>query len=1271
MTTRLTRSLLEVLCISLLCGFQLYAQQLQGSIVGTVLDSTGALVSGVTVTIRNVGTNYTTTKTTSDAGTYQAYGLSAGGYVVSFSKDGFQKEEHTSIEVRGDRTTTVDAKLNPGKITESVTVTATPLLNQVDTTNGYVLGSDEINSAPLGTGSFTQLAILSPGVNADFLSGSGTNAGLGNQAIWANGQRDTSNSITVNGIDATNLFNGKTTSQVASNRFVLNTNESFLGGNGSEIQTSTSVYDAIGQSLPTPPVETIEEIRVNASMYDASQGANSGAHVETTTKSGTNAFHGEAYEYHQTDGWNAAPFFRNNDPTIPANQKVPALSYNRFGGTIGGPIKKDKLFFFASYQGIRASDQLNGTSNLGVPLGLTDNNRTAQGLTDLLNSPEYCSPSNAPCYTTSQISSSALKLFQFKLPTGQYLIPSAGPVDNGHDVTLTGTSTFNANQVNGNLDYDINAKDRLSGKYYYQNDPGTNPFAVSSVNGFQQTMQAGSQVFSLLNTTAVSPNLTWDQKFGFIRMRAYAGTQQALTAQDAGINVFGHTAFPGIALTSVGYSPDGGVTNDGLFGSASIGPNSNFSNAGIYHNRWDLGSNVNWVHGRHTVSFGFNWNYTQLNVINKNNEVAALTFNDWPSLITGMVKPGLGASAYFNGTSNRYYRAKQTGLYVNDKIRVTSALNVTLGLRWDWDGPMTEKYGNLSNFYANHYSYNLNTDTVQNIGLVIAGNNKAFGTKGVSDSTMLGRQWVFEPRIGLAWSPGFVKNLVVRAGFGMYADRGQFFTEFSPSAGFGYNGPFGVTLAPPFIVPVAALPGATFENPFGTTPPPPPPSNLSQVAALVPCQGLFYDPVKNPTPCASPQAGSNTSIGLIQKENPFLFGGYDPHNTLPYSINWTLDVQWQPISDWVFTAGYVGNHAQHLTLPIPFNQPKIATTTNPVNGQQYSYGYNPVDSAGNGLLTEPYNTSTGGNTDLRAPYVGYSPNSVFYKAEGISNYNALQLSATKRFSHGLSLTAAYTYSHTLDEQSGLGLFYTGNDPLNPRSGYGNSDFDRTHVFTISYTYNLPDFTKRSGALPYIVNGWSISGVTVLQSGQPYSVYDYSGAVGGLFYSYNDYITNPILPIVNGTAAGAVTGHLGTDPNFPALNPNSFGVQTITPGNSGVPPCGPTANGTSTNFCDNVETGFSNVGRNLYRGPFQSRFDFSVMKVFKLTERFQLKYRFDAFNIFNHPSFDTPNNNISFNTAFGNPPSYAPNGASAIGSLGVIQHTIGSPRFLQMSLRLIF
>ncbi|MBV9156478.1 MAG: carboxypeptidase regulatory-like domain-containing protein, partial [Acidobacteriaceae bacterium] len=314
------------------------AQQILGAITGTIKDATGASVPDATVKARNTGTNLQVTVQTESNGSYSVPNLPIGTYELSFSKQGFETETHTDVPVQGDRTTTVNGDLRVGSMTTTVEVNATPLMNQVDTTNGYVVDQLTIQQTPLGTGSFTQLAILTPGVHADFLAGAGSNAGLGNQAIFANGQRDTSNSFSLNGISTNNLFNGNSTSQVGENRFVLNTGENF--GAGGEIQTSTSVYGAIGQALPTPPPEAIQEISVNAAMYDATQGANSGAHIGVITKSGTNQLHGELYEKFQNSAMNAAPFFYNASPAI--TTKVPFLNRNQFGATAGGPIKKDK-----------------------------------------------------------------------------------------------------------------------------------------------------------------------------------------------------------------------------------------------------------------------------------------------------------------------------------------------------------------------------------------------------------------------------------------------------------------------------------------------------------------------------------------------------------------------------------------------------------------------------------------------------------------------------------------------------------------------------------------------------------------------------------------------------------------------------------------------------------------------------------------------------------------------------------------------------------------
>jgi len=1254
---RLSGLLTLILLVAL--GPLAFGQQTLGSINGTVTDSTGAVIQGAQVKARATATNLEVQATSKADGSFSIADLPIGAYEVKFIKDGFETDVYPQILVQGNRTVTVNAKLKPGATSSSVTVNATPLLNATDTTTGYVLGESIIQNTPLGTGSLTQLALLSPGVNADLLGGSGSGSGLGNRAIFANGQRDSSNSFSLNGLSGNNLFNGKTTSEVGGNRFVLNTGENF-SNNGGEIQTSTSVYDAIGEALPTPPQETIEELRVNSAGYDTSQGGSSGAHIGYTTKSGTNAFHGQVYEYFQNSFWNAAPYFRNlvPDAVIPASQKVPALRYNRFGATLGGPVIKNKLFFFTSYQGIRVSDALIGTSQVNVPPDLTDD-RSGPALISVAQQDFGV--------TLTQIDPVAQALLTAKTKSGKYFIPSADPslasLNLGYNALVQGPpSIFHADQANFNLDYNLNSKDRLAGKYYYQHDPTTNAFASQGgpsqggLLGFPQQLDAGSHVVSLDNTTTLSNNLVWEQRIGFVREKAFANTSQPFTPADFGINLFGSTRFPGITIDD----------NNGNFQTLSFGPVTNFANAGMFQNRFAAASDVNLVYGRHTLAFGFNWDYIQLNIENRNNQVSGLEFFNFPDFLTGTLRTGPGHTTLFNGTSNRHYRAKEAGAYAQDNIKLTKNLNLNMGLRFDWDGPLSEKNGLLTNFDPSLYSYSLATDTINNIGLVVAGNNATFPSKGVSDSTLQGRQWGFAPRVGLVWSLSWPKNIVVRASYGLFYDRGQFFTEYSPSAGFGFNGPFGVTLEPPFVVPCvpssssnpipncgAGANNPTFSNPFGAAPPPPPPSNLSSVQALVPNQAA-----------------------LIQGTTPFLFGGYNPKNKLPYSENWSLDIQWQAASDTIVTIGYAGNHGVHLTMPIPFNQPRIATPQNPVNGQTNSYGYQPLDhndpNCNNNppncgtLLSEPFNTSTGGNTDLRVPYIGFNPNSVFWTANGISNYNALQAGVTKRLSHGLQITGSYTWSHTLDEQSGLGLFFNGNDPLKPRTSYASSDFDRTHVATFSYLYELPAFAHGGSLRTKLVNGWGISGLLVFESGQPYNVYDFSGSVGSLYYSANDFITNPIVPLAPGFTPQSAQQH-GTPGLTPSLNPNAFAIPQLLPGQDGVPPCGPTTTGFET-FCDTVENTFSSGGRNIFRGPFQSRVDFSILKETKLTERFSLKYQADFFNLFNHTSFDAPNNNVTFNPCFNPDPCYS---FPPLGQLGIIQHTIGSPRFIQMALHLTF
>ena len=1231
-----------LLCTVALCALSpisAWAQQTLGAINGTVTDASGAVIAKAQVEAKNLGTGLTVKVTTQGDGSFSIVDLPIGTYSVTISKEGFKTETHSQIIVQGNRATTVNTALQPGEVTSTVTVTGTPLMNQTDTTNGYVVDTTTIQNTPLGTGSFTQLAILSPGVHADFLGGAGSNAGLGNQAIYANGNRDTSNSFSLNGTGTNNLFNGNSTSQVGENRFVLNTGENF--GAGGEIQTSTSVYGAIGQALPTPPLDAIQEITVNASMYDATQGNNSGAQISVDTKSGTNNFHGSAWEEFQNSAMNATPFFYNAAGTNTSGQPIlpnPFLNRNQYGATIGGPIIRNKLFFFGSYQGVNIADAASSTKDATVPQALTSD-RSTQGIINMIQT------TYNKTITASQVSQPALDLLQATLPNGQYLIPSAQlsgttAQDLGYDAVVQGPNTQSkVYQAIGDVDYAINDNDRLSGKYYFQDDPTNNPFgAVGSLLGFPQQLQAGSQVFSLANTTILSPNLTWEQHVGFTRLRAYANTQAGFTPTEEGISLLGSATFPQFEISKA--DP---VVDEGL----EFGPSTSFGNAGMFQNQWELGSTLNWVNGRHTLAFGALWDHTQLNIINNNTNTDTLDFTSFLTFVEGDVHGGDA----FEGSADRYYRSDTIGLFANDNFKLRSNLTITYGLRWDFDGPLSEKYGKLTGFNPGLYSYDAAMDTITNSGLEIAGNNATAATAGVSNSLMNNRQWGFAPRIGIAWSP--LAKLTVRAGYGIYYDRGELFSYFSPSAGAGFNGPFGVTLAPPFVEPIAATEGYTFSQPFGSTVPPPPPATAAGFLASLPNLAQ--------TECGYP--GCWPAGNLF---GPFLFGGYDINNKLPYTQNWTLDLQYQATNDWMFELGYVGNHGTHEVLPIPFNQPEIATATNPVNGQTTSYGgTSPLsysaDCYSGCLDDEPiYTNEYSGNAPVRVPYIGYDMNSVLYEAEGISNFDALQAQVHKRTSYGLQLTGSYTWSHSLDEQSGDGLFFTGNNPLTPRANYASSDFDQTHVFLINYSYTVPAMTN-SEALSRVVSGWTIGGQTVAQSGQPYSVYDYSGSVGSLYFGTDDEIGNPIVPLAPGITANQakLQGTVGVNAGQPVLNSGDFLPQFVTPGTYGVP--APDASGS-----DIYESLYGTSGRNLFRGPFQVRFDMSLAREFPIKERFNLRFEADAFNIFNHPDFDAPNNDVDFFPNYEGPPVIPPEG-----SLGYIQHTIGSPRFLQLGLHFSF
>ncbi len=1262
------------------------AQGTLGSINGTVLDSSGAAVPGSTVTVTDAEIGVTRSVTSSSNGYFQVFNLPIGNYKVTVTHDGFSTEDMSGISVKEAQASTVTATLKVGSETTSVDVTANPMLNATDTTNGYTLDAAQIEQAPLATGSFTQLAVLSPGANAELLSGLDTNAGLGNQPIWANGQRDTSNTFQVNGVDATNLFNGKSSSSTTSQRYNFNigaggsaTSSSGGGTIAGAAQTGTSVYGSNGNSLPSPPQEFLQELRVNTSLYDAQQGATSGAQIDANTKSGTNSLHGEVYGAYANNYSNADPFFFKQAYLLsgqgigafPAHLVNPELHRESMGATLGGPIKKDKLFFFVAYQHLYASDESTGLSQFNVPIGLTDDRSTA-GIVKAATSYQQGTAYTVPAAGLAQ---QAVDLLNAKLPNGQYVIPSsqsapgAGYLYGVPNVTLVGVSTLAGDMANGALDYDVTKTDRLSFKYYYQNDPLTKPFGYSETGGFPTSSANGAQVGEIDNTISIGSRINWEQRLGYARMRTYSYYNQNFTdtttpsgGANFGIGLPGApnspAVLPGMYISS--FAINVANSSPGL----KTGPYSVFANTGYFQNRLNPSTNVIFTIGKHTLVAGGGYSYTQLNLKNNRNGLGFVTASSFTNFLAGTTS----GSSYLNTTdantgrnnADRYYRTNEVDGYVQDKWQAMANLSITAGVRYDYHGGLTEKYGNIFNFNPATYNVTGNDPVVggapyavvgNGSGFVVAGNN-VNATANTTDSTLTGRQWGVSPRVGFAFSPEMNGGKVVfRGGVGLYYDRGELFSYLSPPAGSAVGGPFGVTEESPlvsYVKGVKSAAGKGLANPYlGAVASPATPSS-SASGPTTALQGALGN--LGGTTALYNGKGTTLTCGGVNNQalgtcvSPLDFGAYNSKNVLPYTINFAFNMQWQARPDLAVTIGYSGNRGRHAVIPLPFNEPQEGTATNPTqiggvsphsSGITTSYGEEVLnannvnvdgDDSFGPIAAEPWATYDGGNSDLRVPYVGYSPYAALFTTAGNSAYDALETHLEKRLSHNIMAGLSYTWSHTLDEQSDLGIFFTGNDPAHLRNSYASGDFDRRHVASANFLAKFPDLTRPHSFASYFTNDWSLSGIGILQSGEPFSLDEFHGAVGSAQFGYYPSLINPVLPIKNpNNPKSALTGNSGkfrgTGGSYlPAIDPSQLAIVYLTPGQKGVPVS------TGTDPQDVYETDFSPVNqRNIFRQAMQKRLDISIRKNFRVTEKVNVEYAFNVFNVTNTTSSDVPQN----------------------------------------------
>ncbi len=485
----------------------------------------------------------------------------------------------------------------------------------------------------------------------------------------------------------------------------------------------------------------------------------------------------------------------------------------------------------------------------------------------------------------------------------------------------------------------------MSAKYYYQHDPTVAPYAYSNVAGFAQHLDAGSQVASITNTQTIRPNLSISEVLGILREKVYSTIAQPFSPQSfaaqtgtTAINTFESSYFPGITIVDpLGLftsANTGGIVNLQFLtigqGSASQG-----AFTGVFQNRIMPSANAIWNHGKHTVTFGGSYAYTQLNTRDDRTNQGIISTADFSQFIQGFVNTNddFTTTKFLQGNANRYYRAGQSGAYVQDKFQFRSNLSLTAGLRFDWDGGLTEKYGRIFNFDPSRYSYDAATDTLNSNGFIIAGNNKLFPTKGVSNTTLTGRQWGLAPRLGVAWSPKkFNDKLVVRAGSGhLLRPRRAVFLSFT-----------GFCRRRDQWRPIRRQPDSSLRECAGLQ------CQHSKLLSGLhshvqhrsqPWSGLLAHhslgihsrsrshgnpmDVNNYLPNTGVPA-IRVAAGISQGQPLFTFATYNRANKLPYTINNTLDFQWQPRNDLAIEVGYVGNLGRHEVIPIPFNQSQIA-----------------------------------------------------------------------------------------------------------------------------------------------------------------------------------------------------------------------------------------------------------------------------------------------------------------------------------------------------------
>jgi len=994
-------ALLGSLLLLSLLGLAAYGQNAgTGAIAGIVTDQTGAVVAGATVKVTNNQTGETRTAVSAGHGNYTEPLLPPGAYMVEASKAGFKTTSYRAVTVSVTEILTLNIQLQVGSVQETIEVTGQGEQLQTDTSAaGRVTDSIVVESMPLVTRNFTQIIGLSTGVSADVTMagelGRGNGSNGGDAFVTAGGSYN-DNNFQMNGVEVNDFQQSG----------------SFSGG----------------VAVPNP--DTIQEFKVQTGQYDASYGRDAGANVNVVTKTGTNEFHGSVFEFFRNEKLNANDWFRNQNG---APRQV--LRQNQYGMTFGGPIIKNKLLFFTSYQGTRQTNGVDPSCSTTFNTPALTNDRSAAALGALFyGQPTFIQeitglplgPSVAQ--DGSNISAPALALMQMKLPNGQYLYPTPQRIENGvGSYSVSNPCTFYEEQFMTNADWMQSDKSQWQVRFFFANSsqintlPGAN-LGGPTAPGFPYGTKEHFRNVTLTYNHTFSNNLLNQAEIGYHRQGSGDIQSEVFTYPQIGV-----TIAPGLA--------DG---NPEIFASGLPTLGGNGQNVVLSQNTYVLQDTVAWQKGHHSIRFGGGVTRPQDNMV-AFQYLGGLLFLTVPDFLLGQAGTPYGlpfgnvyGSIDFPGEMRREWRVWDANAYFQDDYKVNSRLTLNLGFRYERMGDVSDALGRVANF--NQYTADPNPPaggTYQ--GLIVASNyggttppagvtrgSNRLGIKGEGQNT-------WDPRLGFAWVLPGNDKVVLRGGYGIsHAHIGgqSFLQTFS-------NQPWGIIRES-----VGTDPTLTFANPFAF---PGQPSTIPNFTPYSPTSAL----------------------------SPFSFNYYwRPALIQRYSLNLQTEIR----KDMMFEVGYIGTRGLHLMQEMLPDQALDATVT-PIRGQT---------------------DNTLANLPLRVPYQGFSIGSWRQvNSEGASWYNGLEASLTKRFSHGLQFLASYTWAKELTTDFASSVEPNGGDSAGNQyiqhDRYGPDYYIRPQRFVISYVYAPPFFQHSSALVRNTLAGWKIAGVTTIQNGHPLAI----------------------------------------------------------------------------------------------------------------------------------------------------------------------------------------